>query len=810
MLLDHSLRIVAAAAAVGLILAVLRVRSGAARHAAWTAVLVAMMTMPMLTAIVPRVDVPVPSTLALDPGTIAERFAVIPALEPEIGSDNRPAALTATERPIAARRSATLPSSSSQSISWTRLALRVYVAGLVCFLLRLAAGWSLARRLVATGTPVFYSSARVLESPCVAAPLTTGILSPVIVLPSGWRAWRSDTLGAILAHEAAHVARRDPLTTLLAQVNRAIFWFHPLAWWLVRAISTNAELACDERVVKQTRDPRRYAEILLEMAAAVNVRGSRVTWPAMGVDGSGFLGARIDRLLRGDVFWHMSPARRFAMATACGAALLLVIACRQQVAATPLRPDPEVSRLLDANKARRERFEAAIAMSASDVAALEASLEQNPADVLGREKLLTYYRTSKTVAWKDKLSGIRRHTLWFIEHAPDGDVSVPVISQRYDPQGYEEARRLWVEHTSRPDVSVHVISRAADFLSAYDKPLAEELLLRGRSMDPDVAAVRSKTGPGIGVPSWSSRLGSLYARAIVGNVDAGTRGSDPALAAAPFAADARRKLDATTDAQLLHAAGRFLMMQPGDATEPRALGKTYLERALLFDPDDPQVRAALANAAANDRSAGIAARMRAAGARDRFDEFSDVTYGAVSALPVEDRLFYLPRAAESAYMRAEYIDYAARKGSEDQRAEAKRKADAGWTRARQYAEDALSLAEGSPTSPEYGETVYRAHVVLSVLALKDGDRRRSVEHMQRAARAPASEGLRYMLIPGLRLRLVEYLLREGERESVAAFLEKSAELSIPDRERLLKDASQIRQGIMPHAYQYAEARKSDG
>ena len=58
---DISLRIVAAAAAVGLVLVVLRVRSGAARHAAWSAVLLAMLTMPVLMAIVPRVEVPVPS-----------------------------------------------------------------------------------------------------------------------------------------------------------------------------------------------------------------------------------------------------------------------------------------------------------------------------------------------------------------------------------------------------------------------------------------------------------------------------------------------------------------------------------------------------------------------------------------------------------------------------------------------------------------------------------------------------------------------------------------------------------------------------
>ena len=83
---DTSIRIVAAAAAVGLVLVILRVRSGAARHAAWSAVLLVMLTMPLLTTIVPTVDVPVPSTLALDLGPVAEPSS---PYVPETMSQNR-------------------------------------------------------------------------------------------------------------------------------------------------------------------------------------------------------------------------------------------------------------------------------------------------------------------------------------------------------------------------------------------------------------------------------------------------------------------------------------------------------------------------------------------------------------------------------------------------------------------------------------------------------------------------------------------------------------------------------------------------
>jgi len=41
----------------------------------------------------------------------------------------------------------------------------------------------------------------------------------------------------VLTHEWEHVRRRDPLVQWLALLNRSIFWFHPLAWWLERKLS---------------------------------------------------------------------------------------------------------------------------------------------------------------------------------------------------------------------------------------------------------------------------------------------------------------------------------------------------------------------------------------------------------------------------------------------------------------------------------------------------------------------------------------------------------------------------------------------
>jgi len=285
-----------------------------------------------------------------------------------------------------------------------------------------------------------------------------------------------------------------------------------------------------------------------------------------------------------------------------------------------------------------------------------------------------------------------------------------------------------------------------------------------------------------------------------------TTATDPEEANAPFAVEVRRKLDATTDPLILSTAGNLLAHRFRRTTPDAAgLGRMYLERALQLDPHNGRTRVAIANIEAAERRLRIESQLRAAGARDRFDEFSDTMYAAVSALPAADRLFYLPSAAESAYLRAESIEFTGRDKPEAQRAEANRKAQAGWSRARQYAGDALRLAAEHRSSPEYGSIAYRANVVLGVLALRDGDRQRAVEYMEQAGSAPRSDALAVWHL-GLRGRLVEYLLREGERDSVAVFLEKSAALLEPERERLLKDAAQIRAGIMPQAFQSAESR----
>jgi hypothetical protein len=790
---DISLRIVAAAAAVGLVLVVLRVQSGAARHAAWSAVLLTMLTMPVLMAIVPPVEVPVPSTLALDFGAIAGEPNPYPPPETPVSSavtEPQPSVGVSSPGLEANDRSGRL------AFGWRIAAIALYAAGTLFFFVRIAGGWILARRLVGRAVRVTCDNrAPVFESSAIVTPMTTGIVSPCVLLPVAWREWKDDTLRAVLAHENAHIARRDSLVALLAQANRAIFWFHPLAWWLERTLVVSAEHACDETAARMVGQPRRYAEVLLDMAEAVRLRGHRVSWQTIGVDGSGLLGRRIDRLMKGDAMAQMSAGRRAAVAVGCAAVLVLAIACRQQIAAEPLRPDPEVQKQIDDNAARLARHRAAVAMTVAEAAALEQTLETSPDNLEAREKLIIFYDQAGKVTWEEKLAGIRKHSLWRIAHLPDTDLWIPHISKRYDPEGYAQAKQLWLEKTSRPEVTPRTLARAAAFLSAYDKPAAEELLIRAQRKEP--------------LGQWPDPLADLYARAIVGSVDSRYGATDAAEAQSAFAAEARRKLEASGDPNLLAAAGYALMRYSRSAPAASAgdLGRSCLERAATLDPQNSRARSALAQLRYSERWKAIQARLQTVGARDAFDNFSDTTYAAIAALPPEDRLFYLPGAAEGAYMGAEYIDYTAREKPEAGQAQARKRAAQGFARARQFADDALALARNHQQAAEDNDVIYRAETVLGVLALKDGDRKAAVAHMRTAGAAPISDAGRDASRFGLRGRLAEYLLRAGERASVAEYLEKSAERDLPERARLLKDAAQIRAGVMPLSYQHAEARR---
>jgi TonB family protein len=102
----------------------------------------------------------------------------------------------------------------------------------------------------------------------IASPVTFGFRKPVVLLPTGFPTLSEGMRDAILCHEILHVRRHDWLFTAVEEFVRALLWFHPAVWWLMRDIQLVREQTVDREVVKMTRARDQYIDALLVIAGA--------------------------------------------------------------------------------------------------------------------------------------------------------------------------------------------------------------------------------------------------------------------------------------------------------------------------------------------------------------------------------------------------------------------------------------------------------------------------------------------------------------------------------------------------------------
>lgn len=139
-------------------------------------------------------------------------------------------------------------------------------AGMVWSLTRLALGLWAIRSLRRQATPLINSDLQQLaekmllelhcpqplslaESSRVDGAAVVGFLRPVVLLSDRWRSWSPDELRAVLAHELAHVSRRDALWRLVANLGAAIHFYNPLLRGLLRRLILAQELVADRLAI---------------------------------------------------------------------------------------------------------------------------------------------------------------------------------------------------------------------------------------------------------------------------------------------------------------------------------------------------------------------------------------------------------------------------------------------------------------------------------------------------------------------------------------------------------------------------------
>jgi len=297
------------AGVVWLALRLLRPINAATRYAIWWGVLAVTLALPAAPRAMMWWQARAQPTLEASPRVTTPRSAAAPAVE-------EPAAIVTLQEGRAAQWPVWILA------IWAALCLyRLFQIGRSYFYLR---GVKRRASVSQEALPSIGRSTRLLLSSDIASPMAVGFLHPAVILPESLPGeLTKPEMEHVLLHETAHIARKDDWSNLLARLLGAALAPHPVAWWILRQIEREREIACDDWVVARTGRPRPYAQSLARMS---ELRSNREATPrgealASGIFGGGSrLGERIEVLLeQGRVFSPRASRARVAV----GAVLLL-------------------------------------------------------------------------------------------------------------------------------------------------------------------------------------------------------------------------------------------------------------------------------------------------------------------------------------------------------------------------------------------------------------------------------------------------------------------------------------------------------
>lgn len=301
LLIDASIKTTVVMLTAMIATAMFRRSSAALRHLLWQFAAVSALLVPMLSVALPGwgvlpawVSVGTPPSVAPSSDRVKPLpGAAFPAANPipiqSLPTDAESAANSPqlidiprpTEHPLT-KRDAT-QSIARESSVWPTL---VWLLGVIVCLAPVVAGtvglWRLERRTMLISSGPWFEMMKalrrelginktvfLLSSPDRSIPMTWGIRSARLLLPSEAMEWTPERLRVVLLHELAHVKRHDYLNAWVMQCACALYWFHPLVWFALRRSQAERERACDDIVISAGECASDYAEHLLEIASGL-------------------------------------------------------------------------------------------------------------------------------------------------------------------------------------------------------------------------------------------------------------------------------------------------------------------------------------------------------------------------------------------------------------------------------------------------------------------------------------------------------------------------------------------------------------
>lgn len=152
------------------------------------------------------------------------------------------------------------------NISIISICTTIWIVGIIIMLFYLFISHIYIRKKVFTAT---HLSDNIWESEFVNSPFILGVAKPRIYIPYNVN---SKQLAYILAHENAHLARKDHILKVIAFLILSIYWFHPLVWLSYILLCRDIEFACDEKAVllMNTQEKKEYLLTLLSCSTGKN------------------------------------------------------------------------------------------------------------------------------------------------------------------------------------------------------------------------------------------------------------------------------------------------------------------------------------------------------------------------------------------------------------------------------------------------------------------------------------------------------------------------------------------------------------
>lgn len=210
------------------------------------------------------------------PFSIESALSLIPSAEtipPNIGMNTTPTinsginAINNAVNPIISQSNTPMAGASVNPLQITiGIFEYIWIFGMIALALYTAISyWRLHRKV---DTAVRYKD-NIFQSENVKSPFVLGIIKPRIYLPFNMN---GQDLEHVVAHEQAHIHRKDHWWKPLGFLLLTIHWFNPLMWLAYVLLCRDIELACDEKVIKELGNEQRADYMQALVACSVNRR----------------------------------------------------------------------------------------------------------------------------------------------------------------------------------------------------------------------------------------------------------------------------------------------------------------------------------------------------------------------------------------------------------------------------------------------------------------------------------------------------------------------------------------------------------